>query len=617
MNTHYYRYAFSTLSIFISLFLGFCSFNLHAQGQQNARIVIDESSGPNPWNHLKVYNDAETFQFAIVTDRTGGNRPGIFPTAINKLNLLMPEFVMSVGDLIQGYTEDLDELNRQWDQFDGFIDGLKVPFFYVPGNHDITNKTMADLWQERLGNAYYHFIYKDVLFLCLNSEEAYQGAGRGGIEEEQFEWIKKTLEEHDEVKWTLVFMHQPLWTQENPRMWPQVEELLKDRKHNVFVGHNHNYVKYERNNGKYFVLATTGGGSRLRGPMFGEFDHVVWVTMTEDGPLIANLMLDGIWDENVRTEELAAMLSDITVQPAATVEPVLNEDLEENQLPVYSIRLQNRSNGLMDYSLTIKNGTDSLLQGQIQPNSTIIQEVGATHLEQTVDIDLLFSYKLEPYPQLDLKQQLKLAPISFNELSETKEKIDFDGVLNEWGDLRYEASELKSAPFHHDGNEDGHLSWDLRIVDSTLYVAIKVLDDDLYTPSSSGHLEQDAVAFLLDPGPLTYSAQNIADREMVFKSWFPAMVTPHEERVDKLAYQSILGESFKVVCVRNTEGYTAEYSLPLRALQLKGGMNDQTFRINLFLNDFDHNGEHQTNISWQPSWDSPQNIFGSGTFRIN
>ena len=29
--------------------------------------------------------------------------------------------------------------------------------------------------------------------------------------------------------------------------------------------------------------------------------------MTDDGPIIANLMLDGIWDENIRTEELRAL----------------------------------------------------------------------------------------------------------------------------------------------------------------------------------------------------------------------------------------------------------------------------------------------------------------------
>jgi len=32
----------------------------------------------------------------------------------------------------------------------------------------------------------------------------------------------------------------------------------------------------------------------LRGPEFGEFDHVMMVTMTQDGPSISNVLLDGI-----------------------------------------------------------------------------------------------------------------------------------------------------------------------------------------------------------------------------------------------------------------------------------------------------------------------------------
>jgi hypothetical protein len=50
----------------------------------------------------------------------------------------------------------------------------------------------------------------------------------------------------------------------------------------------------------YYQLATTGGGSRLRGPTYGEFDHVAWVTMKKDAPLIANVMLDGILPEDLK-----------------------------------------------------------------------------------------------------------------------------------------------------------------------------------------------------------------------------------------------------------------------------------------------------------------------------
>jgi hypothetical protein len=159
----------------MAITMGFCLF-YYSCGinikEREPNIEINQAEGPNPWTNLEWNNKSENFQFVIVTDRTGGMRSGVFEQGVEKVNLLQPEFVMSVGDLIQGYTEDLEELNRQWDEFDGFVYSLEMPFFYVPGNHDITNRVMEDLWAERYGRSYYHFVYQNVLFLCLNSEEA-------------------------------------------------------------------------------------------------------------------------------------------------------------------------------------------------------------------------------------------------------------------------------------------------------------------------------------------------------------------------------------------------------------------------------------------------------------
>jgi hypothetical protein len=65
-------------------------------------------------------------------------------------------------------------------------------------------------------------------------------------------------------------------------------------------GH-HRYGKWIKNGNKYFRLATTGGQSALGGPGSGQFDHVMWVAMTGDGPLFCNLLLEGILDEDAET----------------------------------------------------------------------------------------------------------------------------------------------------------------------------------------------------------------------------------------------------------------------------------------------------------------------------
>lgn len=261
-----------------------------------------EVADRNPWTHLKINNDPADFQFVVVSDRTGGHREKIFSRAVEQINLLQPEFVLSVGDLIEGYSTDTDELAKQWREFQSFTTRLKMPFFYVPGNHDVTNPVQERLWQEKFGRRYYHFVYKDVLFLALNSDDP---PASGSMSAEQVAYVKKALEENPAARWTIVALHKPIWAQANldKNGWLDVEKLLAGRNYTVFAGHVHRYQKYVRQGMNYYQLATTGGGSRLRGPRYGEFDHLVWVTMKPSGPVLANIMLDGILPENLASPE--------------------------------------------------------------------------------------------------------------------------------------------------------------------------------------------------------------------------------------------------------------------------------------------------------------------------
>ena len=293
-----------------------------------------------PWTHEEFANLPRNFQFAIVSDRTGGHRPGVFGSAVAKLNLLQPEFVMSVGDLIEGYTEVAGVIDGQRKEFDSLVEKLEMPFFYVPGNHDISNPTMAKDWEERYGHQYYHFVYQDVLFLCLCTEDPHHMR----LSDKQVDHVEKALDENRDVRWTFVFMHNPLWTSGPEQMkasnWSKVEELIKDRKHTVFAGHYHVYTKHVRNNSKYFVLSTTGGARGRTEAGTGEMDHVVWVSMTDDGPRIAVLLLDGIRNENVATVESRLMVETLMQGNSMEVEPILTEDKDFKEAET-TLRLSN------------------------------------------------------------------------------------------------------------------------------------------------------------------------------------------------------------------------------------------------------------------------------------
>jgi hypothetical protein len=266
-------------------------------------LVIDQAER-NPWNHLKLNNSGEEFQFAIVSDRTGGHRPKVFSRAVEQLNLLQPEFVLSVGDLIEGGKEDKVKLEAEWREFQGYVNRLQMPFFYVPGNHDISNTVQLGVWQEKFGKRYYHFVYRNVLFLIVDTEDP-PGAAEGRLSPEQVAFCKQTLEANRGVRWTVVAMHKPIWTAANGEKtgWLDVERALAGRPYTVFCGHVHRYKRFIRNGQRYYQLATTGGSSRMRGIPYGEFDHLMWVSMKKEGPVLANLLAEGIFREDMKLPE--------------------------------------------------------------------------------------------------------------------------------------------------------------------------------------------------------------------------------------------------------------------------------------------------------------------------
>ncbi len=309
--------------------------------------------GAKPWTSENFKNRPENFQFAVIGDRTGGaDERGIFVRAMDQINLLQPEFVVNVGDLIEGYSEDKAKLNAEWDLVDEAVWTLEMPFFRVVGNHDLGNDIMTQMWHERYGPTYYHFVYRDTLFLILNSEdpsnpvpddieertEIYYKlrvedpeAAQAMLEEfmqslasyvvpanfsdEQVAYFERALAQNPDVRWTFVFLHQPAW--ENPSEgFLAIEELLQDRDYTFFAGHLHYYDFDKRFGREYITMGPAGASWHKDGP--GNVDHIHWVTMTKDGPEIAKITLDGIYDRQGRDLQVKEMYERSSKEKAKT-----------------------------------------------------------------------------------------------------------------------------------------------------------------------------------------------------------------------------------------------------------------------------------------------------------
>lgn len=138
-----------------------------------------------------------------------------------------------------------------------------MPFYAVPGNHDIKNqKDEVDLTEYRkvFGADYYWFSYGDILFVWLNNSDK-------SIGDEQFEWLRMVWEKvRPQFKTCVVFAHIPPYDVEGiphhsmvPEAAVKLKKLLaKHRVDLVLFGHVHNYTEGKFAGAPMYTLLSSG-----------------------------------------------------------------------------------------------------------------------------------------------------------------------------------------------------------------------------------------------------------------------------------------------------------------------------------------------------------------------
>lgn len=234
-------------------------------------------------------------RFAILGDRTGGHVPGVFGAIVEEIERLQPDFVVSVGDLIEGYTEDEKKLEEEWQEFKKLLEPLSMPVHLVPGNHDITFDGMVDQYKKHIGEPDYSFDFRGVHFVMLDTG---RWEAPDELQDDQIEWLKKDLAENKEAFYTIVIFHKPYWIQTVARGKP-------DKLHDIFVangvdavftGHYHMYFSGEYDGIKYTSVGSSGGGTEedATGLMY----HYMWATFNGEELSLALIKKDAVlaWD---------------------------------------------------------------------------------------------------------------------------------------------------------------------------------------------------------------------------------------------------------------------------------------------------------------------------------
>ncbi len=231
-----------------------------------------------------AYGAGEDFDFVILGDRTGGHVVGVYGEIVDEVNLLRPDVVVTVGDQIEGYTEDVPTLEVQWDEYWDIADKVEAPFYVCPGNHDIFNDVMLEEWKKRTYvDPCYSFDYEGVHFVILDTGR--WESSEEWLEESGYrEWLEKDLAKHKKDRMTIVIYHIPFWYDTLADGEPDpLHEIFKENGVDaVFNGHYHLYASAEYDGIPYTMVGTSGGGIEEEAEYLGVYFQYVWCTVRDD-----------------------------------------------------------------------------------------------------------------------------------------------------------------------------------------------------------------------------------------------------------------------------------------------------------------------------------------------
>ena len=338
------------------------------------------------------------FKFVILGD-SQFNNTDVFENMTKEVELLKPAFVIQVGDMIHGLTYDKEELQEEWARFKKQISPITMPFYPVPGNHDVGTQESEEVFGEVWGKNkyYYSWDYENNHFIVLDSDYKIQ---YNTIGDEQIEWLKKDLEEHKNADNIFIFLHRAIFIEakdeedaqqrvgnaymrseknksreENERdsgilAWEKIHPILtKYPVRAVIGGHYHCYTHYQKDGIDYIITNAAG----------------IVPAYQEELGLFYHFLVISVQDKNVTT----ALIKAGSVLP----EDYVSDDERKHYPPYlltdrgYQIQDLSEKDAEFDFSFPLSNGTNE--ERTFDTVWTVPRE----------------TFKLEP-----MKQTIKLAP---------------------------------------------------------------------------------------------------------------------------------------------------------------------------------------------------------------
>jgi len=269
-------------------------------------VIVAADTSFSQQNNVGLLNtlDKSSFNFAVIGDRTGSGTDSwkIMRKGISEINKLDPDFVIFIGDMIDGYDLKNVPIDSQWVKFEEIAASLKVPYLYVVGNHDVYNQESMNVWKRRIGKTYFSFNYKNSGFIILNTEEA--GNWRqGGLGRAQVEFIKGAINSFPQKEHIFILMHRPMWLTAGQlkEEWKVIRQSLGTRPFTVIAGHLHALAeKQDIQGNRYIIVGPTGAKMRFsRNPALALFHHYTLFSVKNNSVSVAFIEPGRVYSESI------------------------------------------------------------------------------------------------------------------------------------------------------------------------------------------------------------------------------------------------------------------------------------------------------------------------------
>ena len=149
------------------------------------------------------------FRFSILGDRTGDAQPGVYEQVWRELDAEHPNFVINVGDTIQGGNDGTAA--SEWNALRPLWDRYRDRMYFTPGNHDIWSPASRRIYEQKTGHpASYSFNYQNAHFTVLDNSEA---SDLSLILDDSADAVSRArdLEQNRRRDPKFVFFHKPFW----------------------------------------------------------------------------------------------------------------------------------------------------------------------------------------------------------------------------------------------------------------------------------------------------------------------------------------------------------------------------------------------------------------------